>query len=151
MNLDVDAPHVIFSSFGNDSIALIKLAMKSGLQNVHVGYSNTGWASKWWPDRVDEAVNWIKQCGYKYTEIPSEGFKNMVRRKKGFPRQGYQYCTGELKILPAMQWLDGIDPNKEATVLIGVRRAESANRKDFPELVEQSPSHGGRRCIAPMV
>ena len=143
--------YVIFSSFGNDSIALIQWAREKQLEDVWVGYSNTGWAAKWWPNRVEECSNWIKQMGWNYAEIPSEGFKNMVRRKKGFPRQGYQYCTGELKILPAIKWLDEIDPDKKAIVLIGVRREESQNRKDFPEVVEVSPNHGGRKCVAPMV
>lgn len=151
MNISPDQPCVIFSSFGNDSIALIQWARENGLKNVHIAYSNTGWAAKWWGVRVEDGVNWLKQCGYKFSEIPSEGFKNMVRRKKGFPRQGYQFCTGELKILPAILWLEEIDPDKKYIVLIGVRREESENRKDFPEIVESSPNHGGRRCIAPMV
>ena len=144
--------YVVFSSFGNDSVALIQWAIHvAKLTDVHVAYSNTGWAAKWWPNRVEKCANWLKQCGFKYSEIPSEGFKDMVRRKKGFPRQGYQYCTGELKIAPAMKWLDEIDPEKKATVLIGVRREESNNRKDFPEWTVNSNAHGGRTCWAPLV
>lgn len=149
--MDKNAHYIIFSSFGNDSIALIQWARENNLEDVHVAYSNTGWAAKWWGHRVEDCENWVKQMGMKFTEIPSEGFENMVRRKKGFPRQGYQYCTGELKILPAIKWLDEIDPDKKAIVLIGVRREESNNRKDFPHTVENSPNHGGRTCIAPMV
>lgn len=147
----MDKGYVIFSSFGNDSVALIQWARNNKLKNVHVAYSNTQWASDNWQDRIDECVLWLKQCGYKYSEITSEGFKGLVRRKKGFPRQGYQFCTGDLKILPAMKWLDEVDPDKNLTVLIGVRREESNNRKNFPEVVEQSPNHGGRKCVAPLV
>jgi 3'-phosphoadenosine 5'-phosphosulfate sulfotransferase (PAPS reductase)/FAD synthetase len=142
--------YIIFSSMGNDSIALIRWAHVKGIK-PHVGYSNTGWAAKWWPDRVDECENWLKQMGMGFTEIPSEGFKEMVRRKKGFPRQGYQYCTGELKIVPAMAWLDIIDPEKKSIILVGLRRAESENRKDHPSRNRSSSTHGGRKCIYPLI
>lgn len=142
--------YIIFSSMGNDSIALIRWAYIKGIK-PHIGYSNTGWAAKWWPDRVNECENWLKQMGMDFTEIPSEGFKEMVRRKKGFPRQGYQYCTGELKIAPAIKWLDIIDPYKKATILVGLRRAESENRKDHPSRRRSSETHGGRRCIYPLI
>lgn len=135
---------------GNDSIALIEWARRKDLC-VHVGYSNTQWASRSWPGRVEECANMIRQLGWKFSEIPSEGFKNMVRRKKGFPRQGYQYCTGELKIIPAIAWLDKIDPEKKAIILVGVRRAESSNRSDHPSRRISSPNHGGRKCIYPLI
>ncbi len=149
--IDKNKSYVIFSSFGNDSVALIRWALSKNLKNVVVAYSNTQWAAPEWEARIETCVNWLKQCGYNYAEIKSEGFKNMVRRKKGFPRQGYQYCTGELKILPAIKWLEKTDPKKEFIVLIGVRRAESNNRKNFPRVVEKSPNHGERMCIAPLV
>jgi 3'-phosphoadenosine 5'-phosphosulfate sulfotransferase (PAPS reductase)/FAD synthetase len=61
-----------------------------------------------------------------------------------------QFCTLELKINPALRWLDETDPAKEATILIGVRRAESSNRRDYPYFTESSPNHGGRPRVAPM-
>ncbi len=145
-----DAHYVIFSSFGNDSIALMELARKAGLKNVDVGYSNTQWAAKSWPHRVDVCANIIRQLGWRFTEIPSEGFKNMVRRKKGFPRQGYQFCTGELKIVPAIAWLESIDPEKRAIVIVGLRREESQARVNTPDFLESSPNHGGRKCVYPL-
>ena len=44
--------HLIFASYGNDSIALIQWAHERGLPSVHVAYSNTGWAADWWLARV---------------------------------------------------------------------------------------------------
>lgn len=148
--MDIDAHYVIFSSFGNDSVALMEIARKNGLKNVDVAYSNTQWAAKWWPDRVADFADITRQLGWRFTEIPSEGFKNMVKRKKGFPRQGYQYCTGELKIIPALEWLEKIDPEKKAIVIVGLRQEESAARKDTPDFRANSPSHGGRMCLYPL-
>lgn len=148
--MDPLAHYVIFSSFGNDSIALMEIARQRGLKNVDVAYSNTQWAAKWWPDSVEHCANIIKQMRWRFTEIPSEGFKNMVRRKKGFPRQGYQYCTGELKIAPALQWLEKIDPEKKAIVIVGLRQEESQARKATPDFRENSPTHGGRMCLYPL-
>ena len=47
--------HVIFASYGNDSIALIQWAHERGLTDVAVAYSDTGRAAPWWPDRVEQA------------------------------------------------------------------------------------------------
>ena len=47
--------HLIFASYGNDSIALIQWAHERGLPGVHVAYGDTGWAADWWAGRVDQA------------------------------------------------------------------------------------------------
>ena len=63
----------------------------------------------------------------------------------------YQFCTDALKKQPAREWLDKHDPDKEATCIVGIRRCESRNRKDFPEWKEFSEEHGGRELWAPLV
>ena len=40
--------HLIFASYGNDSIALIQWAHERSLPDVHVAYTDTGWAADWW-------------------------------------------------------------------------------------------------------
>lgn len=44
--------HVLFCSYGNDSIALIQWAHESGLKDVTCLYSDTGWSASWWTERV---------------------------------------------------------------------------------------------------
>ena len=39
--------HVIFASYGNDSIALIQWAHERDLTDVAVAYSDTGWGAPW--------------------------------------------------------------------------------------------------------
>ena len=143
--------YVIFASYGNDSVALIQWAHETGLIDVVVLYSDTGWASDDWDARVSGAENWVRSLGYTPTRTASMGMEALVRSRSGWPRQGLQFCTWELKILPAKQRLDEIDPDKEATCLVGVRRAESANRRSFPEHTPHSPNHGERPLWAPLV
>ena len=74
-----------------------------------------------------------------------------MRRKKGFPANKPKFCTYELKIAPAQKWLDSVDPEKEAVCMVGVRREESAARREWPEYIEQSENHGGRPLWSPLV
>lgn len=145
---------VIFSSYGNDSCALIQWAHEAGLQDVTVAYSDTGWEADYWPARIIKGERWAQSLGFQTAVIASEGMENLARRKKAWPRGGggkFQFCTQELKEKPALAWLDTADPDREAICMIGVRREESRNRSTFPEWTEESPRHGGRSLHAPLV
>jgi 3'-phosphoadenosine 5'-phosphosulfate sulfotransferase (PAPS reductase)/FAD synthetase len=150
----VNVDHVIFASYGNDSVALIQWAHERGLSNVHVAYSNTGWAAEWWVGRVERGELWAQSLGFATHRIDSEGMEALVARKSAWPRGGggkFQFCTEALKERPAQKWLAEVDPQGEATVLVGVRREESANRRDAPEHVLASERHGGRELWQPLV
>lgn len=142
--------NIIFSSCGNDSVALIQWAFESGLDEIIVGYSNTKWSSPDWLERVERVRDWVERNGGQFVTINSEGFANLVRRKKAFPMNGMAFCSYELKIRPAMEWLETIDPGKRATCYTGVMRIESERRKNWPEIIESSPNHGGRRLVSPL-
>jgi len=106
MNYD----HVIFASYGNDSVALIQWAHIHKLENVAVAYSDTGWASEVWKDRVAECEEWVKTLGFTPFRIPSMGMVELIKSRKGWPLpRKYQFCTTVLKIEPAQKWLDEID------------------------------------------
>lgn len=142
--------NIIFSSCGNDSVALIQWAFENKLEDIHVAYSDTQWAADWWPERVEKVKAWVKECGGTFHTIESKGFQNLVREKAMFPCNGRSFCSYELKIKPAMDWLEQIDPEKQALVYTGVMRCESEARKNWPEVKEDSPNHGGRTLISPM-
>lgn len=146
--------YVIFASYGNDSVALIQWAHEHRLRDVHVVYSNTGWAADWWEGRVKQAEDWVRSLGFTPHQTACEGMEGLVIRKKAWPRGGggkYQFCTQALKKDPALLWLNKHDPNGEATCMTGVRREESENRRDAPEWVTQSEEHGGRELHQPLV
>jgi len=142
--------NVIFSSMGNDSIALIAHARDLRLKDVHVCYSDTGWAHTDWQDRVDECAQWVRQMGMEFHTTQSEGMEVLVKRKKAWPRNGLQFCTEELKINPAKNLLEKIDPEKKALCLTGKRRAESRERSNTPEFVYDSAAHWGRTVWNPL-
>ncbi len=138
--------YVISSSYGNDSVALIQWAHEKGLQDVTVAYSDTGWGSPDWPARVERGEVFARSLGFETARIKSMGMVELVRMKKGFPGTGpQQFCTLHLKGVPFLMWIDEVDPEGKAVILIGKRRAESARRKDTPEFVESSEYHGGRK------
>lgn len=150
--------YVIFTSGGNDSIAMTQWAKDAGLQNVIVAYSNTGWGADYWAERMAQVRKWVESLGFQYKEIASEGMENLVRRKKAWPRGGggtFQFCTAALKEGPAMEWLDEIDPEKDIVCMTGIMRIEGLNsqsaRLTQPEWTEESEKHGGRTLWCPLV
>lgn len=140
---------VIFVSYGNDSVALIQWAHEQKLEGVAVVYTDTGWAADGWMQRVDRCEEWVRSLGFIPHRTHSIGFRQLARDKKGFPTQRYQWCSNVLKIEPGKRWLAENDPHAMAVCLIGVRREESEDRKDFPEWLPRSDNHGGRVVIAP--
>lgn len=141
--------YVIFSSYGNDSCALIQWAHEAGLQHVAVVYTDTKWAGDGWSERVDRMEKWARDLGMITFRTSSIGFRQLARDKKGFPTQRFQWCSYILKIEPGMRWLAEYDASCHATCLVGVRREESAERATFPIYLDRSENHGGRPMYAP--
>jgi hypothetical protein len=145
--------NIIFSSCGNDSLALIQWAINYPLKDIHVAYSETQWGSAEWPARVQAVKAFCESKGIHFHIIQSVGFRDMckAKRNQAFPRDGMQFCTEELKILPAKKWMSEVDTELEATCLVGVRREESSKRANWPEWVEESDKHDGRSLWSPLV
>lgn len=151
MTRDTTLSTVISASYGNDSIALIQWARERGIAGASVVYVDTGWSSPAWPERVERAEEWVRSIGYLPVRItPAMQFEELMRHKRGFPSQRYQWCSGLLKGLPFLDWIDDADPECRAVVMIGKRREESRERADTPEFVEASEYHGGRRVWHPL-
>ena len=142
--------NIISSSYGNDSIALIQWAKNNDLADVHVTFCDTGWAAPDWMELVEEAEEWVSELGFQHHRIESIGMEELVRIKKGFPSNQYQFCTAMLKGIPFLTWCDEVDPDCEATVLVGKRRAESKARAQTPEFIEDSEHHGFRKLWHPL-
>lgn len=123
--------NIVCCSGGNDSVALIQFLMDKS-DNFCVVYNNTGWAVEWWAERMEKIKVWVNSYGSEFYETQSEGFENMVKRKKGFPMpaSNMQFCTGELKEKPSLKLYDEIDPNKEADIVTGRRPTHSRSRRE---------------------
>ncbi len=142
--------HVISSSYGNDSVALIQWAHEVNLPNVMVAYCDTGWAAPNWPQRVIAGERLAASYGFETRQLKSIGMAELVRIKKGWPGNGQQFCTAHLKGVPFLEWIDEFDKERTSIVLIGKRRAESEARKNTPEFIESSEYHGGRKLWHPL-
>lgn len=142
---------VIFSSYGNDSVALIQWAREQELRDVAVVFSDTKWAAPWWMNRVEQLEWWVESLGGGFwtDRTSSMGFVELARFKKAFPTQQYQWCSYVLKIEPGERWLAENDPSGRAVCLTGVRREESDARVDFPRFLARSMNHGGRVMLTP--
>jgi len=143
--------YFLSSSYGNDSIALIQWAYENGLGDVYVLYVDTGWSHPDWPERVKGGMALAESYGFTTWTVKGQfDFPGIVRMRDGFPNNKYQWCSGMLKGIPLNEFQAFLDPNCEATVIIGKRRAESTKRKDTPEFIESSPYHEGRLVWHPL-
>jgi len=143
--------YVISTSYGNDSVAMIQWAKEQNLQDVFVIFVDTGWAAPGWLDRVHRLEKWVESIGFAPVHIASEvSFEELMLRKKGFPSQRYQWCSGILKGIPFLTWIDEMDKENASIVMIGKRREESRERADTPEFIESSEYHGGRKVWHPL-
>jgi len=143
--------NVLSVSYGNDSIAMIQWAHENKLPDVTCCYIDTGWAGVGWVERVEAGERLASGYGFDVVRItPEVQFAELMRMKKGFPQQRYQWCSAMLKGIPYLNWLDEVDPDCKAVTLVGKRRAESENRKDIPEFIDDSEYHGGRKLWHPL-
>jgi len=143
--------NVISTSWGNDSKALVQWAHETGLQDVICVYIDTGWASDSWIDEVSKGEALASRYRFKTLRIkPEMQFAELMQMKKGFPNQRFQWCSGLLKGLPFLSWIDEFDPDCKDIVIIGKRREESAARSATPEFIDSSDYHGGRTLWHPL-
>jgi len=142
--------NIISSSCGNDSVALIQWAIENELPDLVITYLDTGWAAPGWDKRIDAVKAYCKIQGIEFITIESMGMESLVKMKKGFPANQYQFCTQHLKGVPFLTWIDKYDPKSNAKVLIGKRRVESRARANTPEFIENSEYHGGRTLWHPL-
>jgi hypothetical protein len=142
--------NVISASYGNDSKAMIQWAFENDIENVTVTYIDTGWAGEGWQELVSAGECWVRSLGFEPVTItPAVQFAELIKHKSGFPNQRYQWCSGLLKGVPFLNWLDEKDPGGEAAVFVGKRREESRERAATP-CVTWSEYHGGRMLVHPL-
>lgn len=120
--------NIVSLSGGKDSVALWLWARRNGLDPIAV-YMDTLWEWRGHGPHLDMLE---QRVGPLVRLEPPKGFAAMVREKGTFPSRVRKWCTEELKIRPFRRWLDRfVDETKdEVTVLLGIRREESAKRAD---------------------
>lgn len=144
--------YIVRCSYGNDSIAMLQLMREHSLKDVVVVYSDTGWASVEWADRVRRGEDWVRSLGWIPVRLTSAGFEHLVytRTKAGmWPNRLAKFCTPELKIRPFLAWVKSADPDYRALVCVGVRRAESKDRAHHPAFMPEKDD--GRHVWHPLI
>ncbi len=141
--------NVVSTSYGNDSIAMIRWCYENDIDATCV-YIETGWAAETWTKRVNDCEEYATSLGFEVLTIrPEIKFKQLMIDKKGFPNQRFQWCSGLLKGIPFLNWIDDIDPDCDAVVMVGKRRVESKERKNT-QPVTISDYHGCRLLVHPL-
>lgn len=139
-------------SFGNDSVAMLQHMRERGLKDVAVVYSDTGWGSEEWDERVSTGEAWVRSLGWDFVNLTSVGMEHLVRTqaKNGiWPTRVRKFCTKELKIKPFLRWVATADPDCKALICVGVRRAESKARVNHPEFMPEADD--GRHVWHPLI
>ena len=147
------ANYIVTCSGGNDSVALVQWMYENHEGEFSVLYNNTGWARDDWQERIEVIRFKCSVLGIRFNETKSEGMISLVKRKKGWPMPAskMQFCTGELKEKPSLEFYKGVDPNRNTIIVTGRRREESQNRASLAMWQHESSKHGGRDVYNPLV
>jgi len=152
---------VIFGNYGNGTIALIQWMSKSfekkqsetlrSVSRIRVVSIDTGWAAEGWIDHVNKCEEFARSSGFKVERIKAPlSFAELVKDRKAFPSQKFQWCPTLLKGMPLLDYLDNIDPNCEATIILGKRQVDSRASFELPEFIEASDFFNGRKIWHPL-
>lgn len=148
--------YVVKCSYGNDSIALLQWLheynQKYPLGKVVVLYNDTDWGAKWWEGRVENAEkNLLPKFGFIPARTQAKKWRKLINDHNAWPDKLRRFCTQEQKIIPTQHWLSQHDPDGLAELVCGVRREESADRRNWPEWVDSDSTNEGRPQWSPLV
>ncbi len=143
--------HVIIANFGNDSIALIEWARQQALSSLIVVSVDTGWAAAEWNQRIDAVDHYLQKHHIKHVRLAAEySFARLAQERKNFPSIKFHWCASFLKGLPILDWLDEVDPNLHATVVLAKRCQQASELRDLQEFMPESHAYGSRRVWCPL-
>ena len=124
--------YIVSVSGGKDSTAVLLDALdRIPKEDIIPVFMDT----KWEPEEVYYYLSYLEwKLDINIVRLESEGMEALSLRKKMMPNRVMRFCTENLKIRPFHRWLkeNFVDKNIEYCVLQGIRREESANRKDTP-------------------
>lgn len=141
---------IVRSNYGNNSMALIQWAREAGLADLTVVYVDTGWAGAGWLDHVARCEDWVRALGFAVVRIdPVSGFDEVMEMKGGFPSRQHQWCALHLKGIPFLKWVEEVDPDSAATVILPKTRVDSTF-ESIPEFIESCEYNGERRVWHPL-
>ncbi len=118
---------LVFYSGGKDSQAALILSIERyGLNNCTAVFCDTGWEN---PITYNHITETCKDLSVKLEIIKSKKYNGMIDlafKRKRFPSTKARFCTQELKIIPAIDFI--LNQNDNLLIIEGIRRNESNAR-----------------------
>lgn len=118
---------LVFYSGGKDSqAALIHSVKKYGLKNLEAVFCDTGHEN---PQTYQHIIDTTKHLGVKLVILKSKKYDSLfdLAKKRGaFPSTRRRYCTEELKLKPAIDYV--LSHDESLIVVEGIRKDESESR-----------------------
>ncbi len=118
---------IIFYSGGKDSQAsMIWAVEKYGIANCEAVFMDTGWEN---PVTYQHIIDTTEQIGIDLKILKSkkyDGMLDLAKKKGRFPSLKARFCTEELKIKPAIDYILSLKEN--IIVIEGIRKDESKAR-----------------------
>lgn len=144
-------PLIIRTNYGDESIALTQWAFEAGLK-ARVVYIDTGWAADSWSVRINLGEKHAVRCGFEVVHLTSKiSFADAIQGRGEFPSVQFQWCTGLLKGLPFLDWLEPIDLAGDAIILIAKRKAAAISHLNLTEWIERCQYHNDRTVWHPIL
>ena len=142
--------YILRSNYSNNSMALIQWAHEQHLEDVSVVYVDTGWAAEGWLEHVSHSEEFVRALGFNVVHLkPVTPFDEVMEIKGGFPSRQHQWCALHLKGIPFLKWIEDIDPEGSATVLLPKCKVDT-NFSDIPEFIKSCEYNGERRVWQPL-
>jgi 3'-phosphoadenosine 5'-phosphosulfate sulfotransferase (PAPS reductase)/FAD synthetase len=118
---------IIFYSGGKDSQAsMIWAVEKYGVEKCEAVFMDTGWEN---PVTYQHIIDTTKQIGIELKILKSKKYDGMIdlaKQKSRFPSTKARFCTEELKVKPAIDYV--LSLNENVIVIEGIRKDESKAR-----------------------
>lgn len=144
--------HIILSDLGDDGIALTQWAINQKLEDVYVIYVNTNWQSQAWLKRIDQVKSWCIENQLNFEQLePQADFSRQVIEHNHFPSIKFQWCAGLIKGTIIADWLDDVDEDEEAIILLPNRKSMCTAHSILEERVEENEYFNDRATWHPLI
>lgn len=139
MNQELYNMLVIIGNWGNETIALLKWALKKKpTEALYLLTVETGYAAPQWSERTVLGASFASQNGINHFILkPRLTFQELVKHRGEFPSPSFLWCADSLKKVPILEWLEKHDPHHSATILLPYRQHVSISPFDFTAASEQ--------------
>lgn len=144
--------HILVGNGGNPSIALLQWAIENSLKNSYFVSIDTGWAARHWHSRVDQIQAYASSHQILPVRLKSPiSFASLIQQRKEFPSQEFKWCASLLKGSVLNAWLDEIDPDCLAVILLAKQKTTASRYETLPTFINDSEYYGSRKVWYPLV